>query len=153
MHGASKVDILYGACGRVRVCWTCMLLVIHKNHLNPVLCEGNVVIDLSDFHKDPQVVHNKLVVTNDYRNGVGAVRETRPAPLMSETPMRVGGEAPARGEHTAEVLLETGFTAEEIKVRNGQRRWLSRSRVGTLSSGSLQALEKAGAFGDINVSK
>jgi crotonobetainyl-CoA:carnitine CoA-transferase CaiB-like acyl-CoA transferase len=39
---------------------------------------GNVVIDLSEFHADPQVIHNELLVTNDYPEGVGAIREPRP---------------------------------------------------------------------------
>ncbi|MAO74155.1 MAG: CoA transferase, partial [Acidimicrobiaceae bacterium] len=33
---------------------------------------------------------------------------------MSETPTRVGVVAPELGEHTEEVLLEAGFTWEEI---------------------------------------
>lgn len=87
--------------------------------------QGNVVIDLSEFHEDPQVVHNKLLVTNDYPSGVGAIREPRPAPLMSSTPLRVGGEAPARGQDTRSVLSKAGFTEDEIA-----------------------ALQQSGAFGD-----
>ena len=42
---------------------------------------GNVVIDLSEFHADPQVIHNELLVTNDYPEGVGAIREPRPGKI------------------------------------------------------------------------
>ena len=70
-------------------------------------------------------MHNNLLVTNDYPSGIGAIREPRPAPLMSSTPLRVGGEAPARGQDTRSVLSEAGFTEEEIT-----------------------ALQQAGAFGD-----
>ena len=73
-----------------------------------------MVIDLSEFHEDPQVVHNELLVTNEYPNGVGAIREPRPAPLMSSTPLRVGGEAPERGQDTRSVLSKAGFTEDEI---------------------------------------
>lgn len=86
-------------------------MVAHNAMLSP---QGNVVIDLSEFHEDPQVVHNKLLVTNDYPEGVGAIREPRPAPLMSSTPLRVGGEAPARGKDTHSVLSNVGFSEEEI---------------------------------------
>ena len=76
----------------------------------------NVVIDLSEFHLDPQVQHNKLVVEHEV-GVLGAIRETRPAPLMSETPLRVGGAGPARGEHTAEVLrVSLAQTALRLKA-------------------------------------
>jgi crotonobetainyl-CoA:carnitine CoA-transferase CaiB-like acyl-CoA transferase len=74
---------------------------------------GNVVIDLAEFHKDPQVVHNGLLVEHEV-GGLGAIREPRPAPLFSATPLRIGGAAPRRGEHTAAVLGEFGFTAAEV---------------------------------------
>ena len=60
--------------------------------LTPLLrtVPGNVVIDLAEFHLDPQVQHNNLVVEHEV-GVLGAIRETRTAPLMSETPLRVGG--------------------------------------------------------------
>ena len=75
---------------------------------------GNVVIDLQDLHNDPQVIHNELIVEHEV-GGMGAIRETRPAPLMSETPLRIGGATPKRGADTRAVLrglLE--YTEEEL---------------------------------------
>ena len=33
---------------------------------------------------------------------------------MSSTPLRIGGPAPFRGEHTREVLMAAGYTDEDI---------------------------------------
>eukprot|EP01049_Picozoa_sp_SAG25_P014269 SAG25_NODE_2467_length_1587_cov_13.207661_2_plen_74_part_00 len=48
---------------------------------------GNVVIDLADIHKDPQVIHNGLLVEHEV-GGMGRLREPRPAPLMVRRPLR-----------------------------------------------------------------
>ena len=88
---------------------------------------GSVVIDLEDFHRDPQVQHNHLLVEHD-AGALGRIREPRPAPLMGATPLRVGGPPPAKGEHTRTVLLEAGFSEADI--------------------GSM---ERGGAFGDADV--
>lgn len=45
---------------------------------------------------------------------VGGVVQPAPAPRFSRTPARAGGPAPARGQHTDEVLTERGFGAERI---------------------------------------
>eukprot|EP01045_Picozoa_sp_COSAG04_P016465 COSAG04_NODE_1377_length_7013_cov_1.709141_2_plen_87_part_00 len=45
---------------------------------------------------------------------LGRVREARPAPVMSGTPLRIYGGPPLYGEHTQEVLEEHGWSEEEI---------------------------------------
>jgi crotonobetainyl-CoA:carnitine CoA-transferase CaiB-like acyl-CoA transferase len=44
----------------------------------------------------------------------GTIRQIGVAPKFSETPGRVRRPAPQPGEHTEEVLLEAGYSAEEI---------------------------------------
>ena len=56
--------------------------------------------------------------------------EARPAARMSETPLRVGGPAPMRGEHTAQVLRRHGYSEAE-----------------------LGRLEEAGVFGGLGLSE
>jgi crotonobetainyl-CoA:carnitine CoA-transferase CaiB-like acyl-CoA transferase len=76
---------------------------------------GNVVIDLSEIHNDPQVLHNGLLVEHEV-GSMGLIREPRPAPLMSETPLRVGGAAPRRGADTRAVLTGLGgFTEADLR--------------------------------------
>jgi crotonobetainyl-CoA:carnitine CoA-transferase CaiB-like acyl-CoA transferase len=40
----------------------------------------------------------------------GRLRDARPAPLFSGTPVTPGGPAPSVGEHTRPLLSELGFT-------------------------------------------
>lgn len=80
---------------------------------------GSVVIDLEDFHRDPQVQHNRLLVEHD-AGALGRIREPRPAPLMGATPLRVGGPSPVREEHTRAVLSEVGFSKEDIDSMKGE---------------------------------
>lgn len=74
---------------------------------------GGVVVDMADLHKDPNTIHMKSIVEHEVGK-MGMFREPRPAPLMSATPMRVGGPAPNRGEHTVEVLREAGYSEDKI---------------------------------------
>jgi crotonobetainyl-CoA:carnitine CoA-transferase CaiB-like acyl-CoA transferase len=76
---------------------------------------GATVVDILDLHKHPQAVHMKSIVEHDVGK-MGAIREPRPAPLMSATPLHVGGPAPERGEHNVEVLREIGYSDETINA-------------------------------------
>ena len=62
---------------------------------------------------DPHVRARGMVVPIDHPT-LGRLR-TLGSPLkMSETPPIVGRRAPLLGEHTREVLLEAGYTEEDI---------------------------------------
>jgi crotonobetainyl-CoA:carnitine CoA-transferase CaiB-like acyl-CoA transferase len=76
---------------------------------------GATVVDITELHLHPQAIHMKSIVEHEVGK-MGPIREPRPAPLMSETPCRVGGAAPNRGQHTDEVLKEVGYSAEQIKA-------------------------------------
>ena len=47
---------------------------------------------------------------------VGEYRVTGPGMILDATPLTVRRPAPLRSEHTAEVLAEVGYTAEEISA-------------------------------------
>ncbi len=63
---------------------------------------------------DPQVEHLGIVTTVDMPDGQPPYNQVGTPIALSDTPVEVRHRAPTLGEHTAEVLTETGFTAEEI---------------------------------------
>lgn len=71
-----------------------------------------VVVDIDEFQHHPQIKHMESLVTHQVGT-LGIIREPRPAPLMSATPLKVGGAAPQRGEHTVEILKEYGFSTQQ----------------------------------------
>ena len=62
---------------------------------------------LHEIPEDPQLIHNKVFREIEHPVA-GKLRETRPAPLFSETPAEGGGPAPTVGQHTAEILASIG---------------------------------------------
>lgn len=72
----------------------------------PVLRRGEVM-------NNPQVVNNRMIEEFD-QPMLGRVRQPRPAARFDATPARIGGPAPAIGEHTDSILAELGFSAQEI---------------------------------------
>lgn len=62
---------------------------------------------LHEAYLAPQAIHNKIVVEREVPH-FGRIREARPAPILSKTPLRSGGAPPLYGEHTEEILLEHG---------------------------------------------
>lgn len=63
--------------------------------------------------EDPQVLHNETVKIWEHPKA-GKVRSARPGARFSKTPAALAEQAGARGEHTAEILLELGRSAEQI---------------------------------------
>ena len=72
----------------------------------PVLRRGDVM-------HNPQVVNNRMIEEFD-QPMLGRVRQPRPAARFDATPARIGGPAPAIGEHTDSILTELGYSAQEI---------------------------------------
>lgn len=71
------------------------------------------VLTRDDVHLDPQVRANGIVVESDHPV-VGRIRQARPAERLDDTPSEISRPAPTLGEHTDEVLSESGFTPDEI---------------------------------------
>jgi crotonobetainyl-CoA:carnitine CoA-transferase CaiB-like acyl-CoA transferase len=72
------------------------------------------VQEYSELADDPQVVENEMVVTLDHPSH-GAIRIVGPAVNLHGTPGSIRQPAPEFGQHTEEVLLEVGFSWEEIE--------------------------------------
>lgn len=82
------------------------------------LCEregipANPVPSLDDIVDDPEL--HRGMLTDAEHPVVGAYRSVGPAMIMDATPLTVRRPAPLRSEHTAEVLAEVGFTADDIE--------------------------------------
>ena len=63
---------------------------------------------------DPQVVAREMVLDVEHPS-LGSLRTLGSPIKMSATPPDVTRRAPRLGEHTDEVLRETGYTAEAIE--------------------------------------
>lgn len=81
------------------------------------LCEregipANPVPSLDDIVAEPAL--HRGMLTDTEHPVVGTYRSVGPPMIMDATPLTVRRPAPLRSEHTAEVLAEVGFTADEI---------------------------------------
>lgn len=60
-----------------------------------------------------QIVANELILEFD-QQGLGRVRQARPAARFSEIPADIQGFAPILGEHTREILIAHGYSSHRI---------------------------------------
>jgi formyl-CoA transferase len=63
---------------------------------------------------DPQVKHMQAAVEVAHKK-LGKVRLINQPVKLSRTPARIVSATPERGEHTEEVLLEIGFSKDDVK--------------------------------------
>jgi crotonobetainyl-CoA:carnitine CoA-transferase CaiB-like acyl-CoA transferase len=63
--------------------------------------------------RDPQIRHNRMVVPVDHPT-LGSINVTGVPLRLSATPGSVQLAPPILGQHSAELLAELGYTAEEI---------------------------------------
>jgi alpha-methylacyl-CoA racemase len=79
--------------------------------LAAVECCVTPVLSLDETLADPQVRARDMVVT-----GADGIRQYAPPFRMAGHAFAIARPAPAQGEHSAEILREAGFSAEEIGV-------------------------------------
>ena len=72
------------------------------------------VYSIDEVFGDPQILARNMVIEIDDPK-VGKVRQMGILPKLSATPGSVRALAPMHGEHTDELLLRYGFSAEDIK--------------------------------------
>ena len=71
--------------------------------------------DYEEVSRDPQVLANGYIEEVERADGPPVRMVSTPVQL-SETPARIRGMAPELGQHTEEVLLEAGYSWEEIEA-------------------------------------
>ncbi len=71
------------------------------------------VLTRDHIHENAQVRENAILVEDDHPVA-GRMRQPRPAERLDATPSAISRPAPMLGEHSEEVLRETGFSAAEI---------------------------------------
>ena len=71
------------------------------------------IYNMEQVYQDPQVLAREMLVdTHDPE--LGTIHNIGVPVKLSETPGKIRRRAPALGEHSAEVLLEHGFSEEEV---------------------------------------
>jgi crotonobetainyl-CoA:carnitine CoA-transferase CaiB-like acyl-CoA transferase len=70
---------------------------------------------VADFRDDTDIRKAGLIVGRDHP-GVGQADHLGSVAKLSETPMRVGRPTPLLGAETDEILVEAGYTGEQIEA-------------------------------------
>lgn len=70
------------------------------------------VNNLEQAFADPQVAHNRMVQILD--SPIGPLKLLGPPYQLSETPATIRTPPPLHGQHTEEVLLECGFSPQDV---------------------------------------
>jgi crotonobetainyl-CoA:carnitine CoA-transferase CaiB-like acyl-CoA transferase len=76
------------------------------------VCVGKVY-DVEEVPGDPQIQHRQMVVDVEHPTH-GRIKQFGIAIKMSDTPGTIRRAAPASGEHTADILKDIGFAADDI---------------------------------------
>ncbi len=79
----------------------------------------NRVFNHNDVLNDPQALANDYVVEMDI-SGIGPSRVVGNVVQLSETPGSAKGPSPEPGQHTEEVLLDLGYSWDEISAINDE---------------------------------
>ena len=69
--------------------------------------------NMIDFHGDAWAAKSGLTVATESPDA-GPVKQMGAAIKFSETPSVIWGPAPSHGQHTDEVLIEVGYSGEDI---------------------------------------
>ena len=72
------------------------------------------IYNMEQVYQDPQVLARKMLVDTEDPE-LGTVRNIGVPVKLSATPGSIRRRAPALGEHSAEILLERGFSEEEVE--------------------------------------
>ncbi len=83
--------------------------------LNAAGVPAGPIYAMDQVFADPQVQHLGMVHAIDSKDKRGTVKVVRQPVRLSRTPSKTVAAPPERGQHSAQILQEFGFTAEEIK--------------------------------------
>ena len=83
--------------------------------------------DLESLLEDPHIVATDFFPVVDHPTE-GRIRSMKPSARWSETPVETNRLAPRLSEHSAEILREAGFSADEIAAHGARRRHQGRAQ-------------------------
>ncbi len=83
--------------------------------LNAASVPAGPIYAMDQMFADPQVEHLGLVHTIESKDSRGTIKVVRQPVSLSRTPSKTVAAPPERGQHSAQVLKEFGFSADEIK--------------------------------------
>lgn len=89
--------------------------------LNDAGVPAGPINTMDQVFADPQVKHLGLVDGVDAKDSRGVVKVIRQPVRLSRTPSKTVTAPPERSQHTAAVLKEFGFTADEVKALKKER--------------------------------
>jgi len=73
------------------------------------------IFSIGEMHQDPQAIAREMITSTEHP--VAGTVQTIGLPVkFSETPGNIRSSAPLLGQHTSEVLLETGYSDDEIAL-------------------------------------
>jgi crotonobetainyl-CoA:carnitine CoA-transferase CaiB-like acyl-CoA transferase len=87
--------------------------------LNSAGVPAGLINAMDQVFSDPQVQHLGMVHEIDSKDERGVLKVVRQPVRLSRTPSKTVAAPPGRGQHSAQILKEFGFTAEEIKRLRG----------------------------------
>ena len=92
------------------------------------------IYNMEQVYRDPQVLAREMLVdTHDPE--LGTIHNIGVPVKLSATPGRIRRRAPALGEHSAEVLLERGFSQDEVDTLLAEGVILGNQGSGSLDGG------------------
>jgi len=74
---------------------------------------------LDQVASDPQVIENAILMGSEHPHA-GPMRGPRHPVHFQKTPAEIRRHAPMLGEHTEEILLEAGYTQEQVDALDAQ---------------------------------
>ena len=84
--------------------------------LNAAGVPAGPILQMDEVFADAQVKHLAMAEGIDSKDTRGVVSVVRQPVRLSRTPSKTVAAPPERGQHTAAILKEFGFTADEIKA-------------------------------------
>lgn len=104
--------------GKVKEVFSKKFLTKNRDEWFEILTRSDIavskVLELDELEDDPQLKHRNMIVTLEHPEK-GTVKQAGISIKLSNTPGSIRKFAPRRGEDTINILMDMGYSEEEIK--------------------------------------